>query len=142
MRAITALLLAALCTGALAEDWLVASATSYHFSTEKHYNQFNYGVGFEKATSYPRLAVVAGEYQNSLDRTSAYAGLAWTPVALLGVHVGFIGGALTGYTSHPVIPMLLPAAQIEGRHVGVNFFYAPKIKDGASVLGLQLKWAP
>jgi len=126
-------------THAADETWTVATITSHHFDATRHYNEQNYGLGFERATSYARLAVIAGEYRNSFDRTSVYAAVAWTPLALGPAHFGLIGGALTGYASHPVLPMILPTVQLELGAIGANLYFAPKIKDGAAVLGLQVK---
>jgi len=132
---------ACLCTGiapARAETWAVATLTSYHFA-DRHYNQFNYGAGFERSTGRERISLVGGEYRNSFDRTSVYAGVAWTPLALGPLHFGAVGGLITGYMYPPILPMLLPTVQLELGPVGANLYFAPKIKDGAAVLGLQVK---
>ena len=119
------------------EPWLVASLGSHHFSSN-HYNQHNYGVGFEYPTSVARLAAIGGFYDNSFEQTSVYAGLAWTPLGIWRAHLGFLGGAVTNY-SHPVLPLVLPTVQFEVGRVGLDVTYAPKVKDGASVLGFQAK---
>lgn len=135
-----AIVLAALaCSEAKAEEpWAVASLGSHHFSDD-HFNQRNLGFGFEYPTSRRRLAAVGGAYDNSFERTSVYGGVAWTPLGVGGVAwLGFVAGAITGY-GHPVLPLILPTVQFEHRRVGLNVFYAPRIKDGASVLGFQAK---
>lgn len=123
-----------------AEDWLVMSATSYHLATTEHYNQRNLGIGWEHATGYDRLALIGGVYDNSFHRRSAYAGVAWTPLALGPLHLGVAAGGVTNYRPYLVQPLVLPVAQLELKGWGANLGYAPKLKDGVAVLGLQLKW--
>jgi hypothetical protein len=117
--------------------WLVATLASYHFQT-RNLNEFNPGLGVE--VPYAAVRFVGGEYRNSFERTSWYAGATWTPWRIGPARVGIIGGAITGYTRHPVLPMVLPTLQIEGSAVGANLYYAPRIKDGSSVVGLQVKF--
>lgn len=122
-----------------AEDWLVLSATSHHFAATQHYNQRNLGVGWEHATRYDRLTLIGGVYDNSFYRRSAYAGVAWTPFTLGVLHLGVAAGAVTNYRPYPVQLLVLPVAQLEVGRWGANLGYAPKLKDGVAVLGLQLK---
>lgn len=140
-RAAAAFALLAVAAPVMAEDgpWAVASLGSHHF-TDEHFNQHNYGAGFEYPTSYRGVRAVGGFYDNSVNRTSVYAGATWLPVAFGPglVKVGLIGGVITGY-SHPVLPLVLPTMQIEHDRVGFNVYYAPKVKDGANVLGFQMK---
>lgn len=116
--------------------WLVATLASYHFQT-RDLNEFNPGLGVE--IPYANVRLVGGEYRNSFERTSWYAGATWTPLRWGPANVGIIGGVITGYTRHPALPMVLPTVQIEGERIGMNVYYAPKIKDGSSVVGLQFK---
>lgn len=117
------------------DTWGVATVTSYHFASI-HYNQTNLGAGFERETSIARLSVVAGAYRNSYYKTSAYAGVLWTPLALGAAHFGVIAGAVSGYNS-PIA--LVPTVAVEGRRFGANVYYAPAIGSDCAVLGLQVK---
>lgn len=116
--------------------WLVLTCCAYHFQV-RDLNEVNPGLGLE--VPYREVRLVGGEYRNSFERTSWYAGATWTPLRAGPVRAGLIGGAITGYTRHPVLPMVLPTVQLEGDRVGANVFYAPRIKDGSSVVGLQVK---
>lgn len=128
--------LLALCSSAFAEDWLVATLTSYHFD-DGHHNQRNYGLGVEH-TLDEHWSLLAGEYRNSMYRTSVYAGAAFKPWRLGDFGFGFAGGAISGYLHHP-IPMLVPTTSFERGSLGANLFFAPHVKDAPGVLGLQLK---
>lgn len=124
------------CSSVMASDlWWVATLTSHHFSSEK-YNQHNYGLGFESETRFNRLSVIGGGYDNSYKRTSAYAGMTFTPLALGPIHLGAIGGFISGYRS---VIAVLPTAQIEYERIGFNVYYAPQYRDSCAVLGLQVK---
>jgi hypothetical protein len=124
-------------THAKADTWGVASVTSYHFDDGNH-NQKNLGVGLEQ-TINEDWSVMAGEYKNSMYRTSVYAGVVWKPLRLGDFHFGFAGGAITGYLSHPV-PLAVPTMSWEHQRIGANLFFAPHVKDAPGVLGLQLKF--
>lgn len=139
MRRLGWLLLAGLVAPAAADGpWVVATLTSHHF-VDGHYNQHNYGLGFEHPTSRERLALIAGAYDNSFNRVSAYVGVAWTPLTVGPLHAGVIGGAVSGYQAHAVLPAVIPVLQVEGRTLGANLFYAPRVRDSVAVLGLQAK---
>jgi hypothetical protein len=138
-RVLAVLSCALIPASASCQTWAAATIASHHFGATQHYEERNYGLGFEAPLNRPRLAAVAGEYRNSFHRTSVYAGLAWTPLAWGPAHFGIIGGIVTGYRPDPVLPMLLPTTQLELGRFGANLYFAPKIKNGASVVGLQLK---
>lgn len=134
---VTVLLMFILDTHARADEtWLVASLTSYHFDDGNH-NQRNYGLGVERTLAEP-WSLMAGEYRNSLNRTSVYAGVAWKPWHAGDFRFGFAGGVITGYLPH-AIPMLVPTASWEHNRIGANLFFAPHVKDAPGVLGLQVK---
>jgi hypothetical protein len=120
-----------------ADTWGVASVTSWHFDSAGH-NQHNYGVGVEQTVN-ERWSLMAGEYKNSMYRTSVYAGAVWKPWRLDDFRFGFAGGAVTGYRNHPV-PLLVPTMSWERDRLGANLFFAPHVKDAPGVLGLQAKF--
>ena len=121
---------------AAADTWAVATVCSHHFTDEK-FNQHNYGIGFEIPTRVDRLAIIGGVYDNSMERASAYAGIAWTPIKLGAVHLGLQAGGFTGY-GPKVTPALLPTAQLEVGRVGLNLTFVPTLP---AVLGFQVKFA-
>lgn len=127
-------------THARAETWLVGSGVSYHFRDSDNHNQRNWGIGFEHDLAY-RVRLVAGEYENSLYRTSLYSGIAWTPWRASDFYFGITGGIVTGYdTKYAAVPLIVPTVNWERNFLGANLFAAPHVKDAPGVIGLQVKF--
>lgn len=133
-----------------AQWWGNVNLVSHHFGDEDDYlapgedfNQSNYGAGVEVQWQ-PRHAVSAGYYRNSVDEDSYYALYHYTPLAL-GRYVRFGGmvGAVTGYPGYNdggLGPAAGLVAKIEGRRVGANLIYLPRVSDVTPhTLGLQFK---
>jgi hypothetical protein len=93
------------------------------------FNEDNLGAGVQYRTS-PGFAYTAGVYRNSIRRTSAYAGVAWSPIAL-GAHVrlGLFGGLVTGYDAAPVVPFGGPMIEATFGRVIVQGVLIPRIGD-------------
>lgn len=131
--------LMAMAGGAIAGDsWLVLSGASHHFERDKKYNEQNIGLGFEEEIS-ANWRIGAGWYRNSLYRTSVYAGATYLPLTIGPVRIGASAGLVSGYTMRPM-PMIVPAAMIEGRMIGLNVILIPPVRQaGGGGLGLQIK---
>jgi hypothetical protein len=94
-------------------------------------NQYNPGIGLEANTW------AVGEYRNSLDRTSVYAGK-----MLSEGHFGVLAGAVSGYQFRQfhVVPLLAPYATATVGRFGVNLAVLPSpIKWNETALALQIK---
>ena len=127
--------------------WLNAGFLSYHFDTDKHYRDFNYGVGAEAMFS-ANHGLMAGRYKNSESEWSNYVGYEyrpfhWQPSFVNGADVfaGFAVSLMDGYPSMNnkgwfIAPF--PFVGIEGKTVGANFIFVPNIKHGAAI-AMQLK---
>lgn len=88
-----------------AETYIQINGTSIH--NKPGYNQFNYGVGIEHFIA-DQWTIAGGWYQNSEYRGSAY-GYARYAVYKNGLwDLGIGVGAVTGYSSYKVAPMLFP----------------------------------
>src|SRR6185436_8358671 len=82
------------------EVWVNAGMLSYHFDREKHYREFNYGLGAEVFFT-PEHGLIAGTYKNSESSQSKYLGYEfrpwhWQPGGT-DVHFGFALTLLDGY---------------------------------------------
>ena len=118
-----------------ADEWATATCCSHHFQ-RKHYNERNWGIGFEGVLN-ENWRILAGLYDNSLYRPSIYGGAAYTPWRYGGWRFGAVMGLFTGYTDdYPAVPMAAPTAMWEGESVGVNLIVVPVPKG---VIGLQFK---
>lgn len=130
------LALSACPTPSPAQTYGVVTLTSYHFDNDGQ-NQANAGLGVEQVVG-DRLSVIAGEYRNSISRTSVYAGLAWTPLTVWNLHAGFAAGVVSGYERHP-IAMAVPMVSLERPRYGANIFIAPSLRDTSGGVGFQFK---
>jgi hypothetical protein len=130
--------------------WGVATLFSRHYPQEdskgraKHYNEHNYGVGFEYQLG-KETRLVGGEYRNSFKDTSVYLGYAWVPVHVgRHIHIGLVPTAVTGYEKHPILLTVLPTIAVEDKNLGFNVGMVPCVKGGKcsvyKVIGVQVKW--
>lgn len=128
------------------KNWLQTGFMSYHLDRkqthERNFREQNYGIGIEHKLS-ENSSISAGYYRNSIDKDSFYAAYAYQPLKVGPVKVGAMAGVVTGYhlNNGGPIPMVLPLASIEGKRMGVNLTYVPKLKDVSSVVALQFKFA-
>jgi hypothetical protein len=130
--------------------WVDLMVGSYHVEPQRHFDDFNPGVGAECAWS-DEWAGAAGYFRNSLDRPSFYAGaLYWPRVARWrALRFGAVGGIISGYNygslglgaTNRTGPILAPAAMTNVGPVGANLFLIPPIHADhlPFTLGLQLK---
>src|SRR3989304_277178 len=104
------------------QDWLSATLGSRHANRDRDYNEFNYGIGIERALPWDKWRAAGGFYCNSYYRTTWYA---------IGVReiwtygnwkLGLAAGAVSGYTPGRLDPVFAPILAWEGKHYGVNVF--------------------
>lgn len=128
----------------LSELWINPGLYSLHFERNKGLNNENWGLGVEYRYSTVS-AVTAGYIENSDRRTSRYAGWYWQPIAAGPLRLGGVAGAMDGYPNFRDggwFPVIIPAASLEYRRLGVNVLVIPSYKDrlhGALSVQLKLK---
>ena len=123
---------------AKAECWGVATIASRHFDGRER-NERNLGLGGECDVAKD-TRLLAGFYENSSYRTSAYVGANWLPLSLGPVRFGFMGGLGTGYREGlQPIPIVAPLIALEYKGFGVNLPIIPSMFGKKGVAGLQFK---
>jgi len=132
LAALLAALLASYCASALGADYLVVTDRAYHFNRLEHYNEHNFGLGFQRDFS-ASLAGEVGFYRNSYYRETIYAWAIYTPWHAGAWSVGTDFGLVTGY-GHPVGPWLTGLVARDWTRWGASLLFA---RDGVA---LQLKW--
>lgn len=120
--------------------WVNFGGVSYHFDRGRGFNEQNFGIGLEYEFNKD-VSLAVGQYRNSIDRTSRYAAVAYTPLHAGNFSFGAAVGTVDGYyfRNGGFIPMAMPMATYETKHFGVNALYVPKMKDISSVVGVQFK---
>ena len=129
---------AAICGPVVAEgDWgVVINGRSIHLNAEKHWNQENWGLGFEKELNSSARWVataVANGFKDSMDNPSYMAGMSIKRrFRMPSNHVYFDAG-LVGFmmTRHDVrhnepFPGALPTLTFGARRFAVNVTYMPE----------------
>jgi hypothetical protein len=128
---------------ALADIWVNPGFYSHHFDTSKNLNNNNHGLGVE-ATITDTYSLTAGVFENSDRQTSHYVGAYVMPFKLGALKAGAAVGAFDGYPKMRDggwFPAIVPAIAIEGRRLGLNISYTPKIGDKVnSALSFQVKF--
>lgn len=125
------------CTPARAGDyslWLTSGVHSWHHNASgTHFRQNNVGIGL--ALEMPHaISLVAGTYDNSNNRRSNYFGIMFQPLDLGGVHVGALGGWVSGYHRRGRSDAVIPMASYEYKWAGINLFWYP-----GKVTAIQIK---
>ncbi len=124
--------------------WLNAGFLSHHFQTDKGLNNNNLGLGAEYRYSSV-YSVTAGQFNNSDNQTSHYAGWYWQPLAWGRLRLGAVLSAFDGYPnmkSGGWFLAAIPVASMEFGNVGANLAIVPTYKDrlyGAFSLQLKIK---
>lgn len=131
--------------------WADFMIGSHHIHPDRHFDDFNPGVGLECSLNR-RWAAAAGYFRNSLDRPSFYAGALFTPgfADWHWVRLGAMGGVITGYNygrfgvggDHRTGPLFAPVAITQFGRFGVNFILVPPIRQNNTpfTLGFQAKF--
>jgi hypothetical protein len=124
---------------------------SHHIRPNRHFDEFNPGVGSECAIT-PEWSLSVGWFRNSLDRPSFYGGAIYTPefTHWKWVHVGLMGGLISGYNygkwgiggDHRTGPVLAPTVITQYKRVAVNFILIPPIPEDhlPFTIGFQAKF--
>lgn len=142
-----------LCTAGDADDgkwWVAATVASKHINTNKNlaqeeFNERNPGIGVEYHHSQD-VILMAGEYRNSVYRTTWYAVAGYTPIRIGFVSIGAAAGLITGYPAYndgKAAPAAVGLVRMEGERIGANVILIPPIKAKfytPLTLGLQLKY--
>jgi len=138
-----ALTVVAAAPAALADIWVNPGFYSHHFDKSKDLNNNNRGFGVE-ATITNTYSLTAGVFENSDRQTSRYVGAYVMPFQMGALKAGAAVGAFDGYPKMREggwFPALIPTMAIEGRRVGLNVSYTPKIGDKvSSALSFQVKF--
>jgi hypothetical protein len=131
--------------------WADVMVGSYHIHPDRHFDDFNPGVGLECSIA-PQWAASLGYFRNSLNRPSFYGGAIFTPeFAHFGwFQLGAIGGIISGYNygsiglgqNNRTGPILAPTAITRFGRFGANFILIPPIRADHTpfTLGLQVKY--
>jgi hypothetical protein len=142
-KLLLALAVVAAAPGALADVWVNPGFYSHHFDTSKNLNNNNHGFGVE-ATITNTYSLTAGVFENSDRATSHYLGAYVMPFNVGSVKAGAAVGAFNGYPKMRDggwFPAVVPTMAIEGRRLGLNISYTPKIGDKVnSALSFQVKF--
>jgi hypothetical protein len=128
---------------ALADIWVNPGFYSHHFDTSKNLNNNNHGFGVEASVT-DTYSLTAGVFENSDRATSHYIGAYVMPFKVGALKAGAAVGAFDGYPKMRDggwFPALIPTMAIEGRRLGLNISYTPKIGDKVnSALSFQVKF--
>ncbi len=132
--------------------WATAMFASYHINPDKHFDEFNPGIGGECRFA-SQWTAAAGYFRNSLDRPSFYGGAIYTPqfVNWHWIRLGLMGGIISGYnygrfglgsSNNSTGPVLAPTAIAQFGRFGMNFILVPPIpKDNLPfTVGFQAKF--
>jgi hypothetical protein len=123
--------------------WVNPGFYSYHFDTDKNLNNHNGGFGVE-ASITDTYSLTAGVFQNSDRTTSHYVGAYVMPFRAGPVKLGAAVGAFNGYPQMHEggwFPAAVPTLAFEGRSLGLNVGFVPKIGDRVhSAISFQLKY--
>jgi antimicrobial peptide resistance and lipid A acylation protein PagP len=117
-------------------DWgVVLNGHAVHVNAEKHWNEDNWGLGFEKefnSSSHWVAAAVANGFKDSMDNPSYMAGASLKRrFRMFSDHLYFDAGIVAFYmTRHDVrhnepFPGVLPAVTFGSRRIAVNVTYMP-----------------
>lgn len=117
-------------------DWgVVLNGHAVHVNAEKHWNEDNWGLGFEKefnSLGHWVTAAVANGFKDSMDNPSYMAGASVKRrFRMFSNHLYVDAGVVAFYmTRHDVrhnepFPGVLPAVTFGSRHLAVNVTYMP-----------------
>jgi hypothetical protein len=142
-KLLLALAVVAAAPAAMADIWVNPGFYSHHFDTSKNLNNNNHGFGVEASVT-DTYSLTAGVFENSDRATSHYLGAYVMPFKVGALKAGAAVGAFDGYPKMRDggwFPALIPTMAIEGRRLGLNISYTPKIGDKVnSALSFQVKF--
>ena len=124
-----------------ASTWAVASVGSVHIKPDRDYNTHNFGIGIERTDGAMSYAV--GFFRNSMNRNSGFGMVGYAPLQFGLVRLGVEAGLINGYPEYHggrIGPAAACLARIEGRYVGANVHYIPRIPGKTpETIGVQIK---
>jgi len=124
------------------ELWVNPGMYSYHFQKDQNLNNNNWGVGLEYRFNAVASATI-GNFKNSDNGHSNYAGVYYQPIAIGPVKLGVVAGGFNGYQSTNNggwFPAVLPALTMEEGRFGANLFLIPTVGDRVhGAISLQIK---
>ena len=127
---------------AKSELWINPGMYSYHFQKDQNLNNNNWGVGLEYRFNTV-ASVTLGNFKNSDNGHSSYAGIYYQPIAIGPIRLGVVAGGFNGYQSTNNggwFPAVLPALTVEEGMFGVNLFFIPTVGDRVhGAISLQIK---
>jgi hypothetical protein len=142
-KLVLALTVMAAVPAAWADIWINPGFYSHHFDTSKNLNNNNHGFGVE-ATITDMYSLTAGVFENSDRATSHYVGAYVMPFRVGALKAGAAVGVFDGYPKMHEggwFPAVVPTMAIEGRRVGLNISFIPKVGDRVnSALSFQVKF--
>jgi hypothetical protein len=142
-KLLLALAVVAAAPAAWADVWINPGFYSHHFDKSKELNNNNHGFGVE-ASINKTYSLTAGVFENSNRATSHYIGAYVMPFQIGAFKAGAAVGAFDGYPNMRNggwFPAIVPTMAIEGRRVGLNISYIPKVDDRLnSALSFQVKF--
>jgi hypothetical protein len=130
--------------------WVDFMIGSYHVNPDKHFEDFDPGIGIE-CKFKPQWAASVGYFRNSLLRPSFYAGAVYAPESLHWgwIRLGAMGGVISGYNygrfgvgeNHRTGLVLVPSAILDFGRFGANILLVPPIPQDhlPFTIGLQAK---
>lgn len=126
-----------------AEIWGSTTLGSVHTKREQNLQEQNFGFGLEYH-AHRDIMYMAGSYNNSHDKRSAYAFTAWTPIDHGLIRLGLMVGFVNGYpklNNGNITPALAGLARIEYEKIGMNLtLIPPRMKESPYTLGVQVKF--
>ncbi len=138
-----AMAIVAAAPAALADIWINPGFYSHHFDKSKNLNDNNRGFGVEASVN-STYSITAGMFENSNRETSHYIGAYVMPFQRGSFKAGAAVGGFDGYPNMREggwFPAIVPTVAIEGRRVGLNISYTPKIGEKInSVVSFQVKF--
>ncbi len=138
-----AMAIVAAAPAALADIWINPGFYSHHFDKSKNLNDNNRGFGVETSINNT-YSLTAGVFENSNRATSHYIGAYVMPFQRGSFKAGAAVGGFDGYPNMREggwFPAIVPTVAIEGRRVGLNISYTPKIGEKInSVVSFQVKF--
>jgi hypothetical protein len=123
------------------ETWIVGTVASWHYSSDKEYEQQNWGAGIEQSL-FGNVRAVGGMYRNSNRRDSLYVGLAWSPLHYGNLRLGTAALLVSGYETAKdpeLVKAIFPVISWEGEKFGINIPVIPSTSKNAGAIGLQIK---
>jgi hypothetical protein len=131
--------------------WATAMLGSWHLNPDRHFEDFNPGIGVE-CNFRPEWTAAAGYFRNSLLRPSFYGGAIYAPESLHwgAMRLGAMGGVISGYNygrfgvgeNHRTGLILTPSLILERGRFGANLILVPPIPADhlPLTLGLQARF--